>query len=77
MKEIVTYGDKSGKYYEVNINGSYQKFGNIVDAHNYYTQYYCSFDPFEESEEDNIARLAREKAIERDRKIDIILDGTC
>ena len=76
MKEIVTYGDKYGKYYEVNIN-AYQKFGNIVDAHNYYTQYYGSFDPYKESEEDKIARLAREKAIERDRKIDIILDGTC
>jgi hypothetical protein len=49
-------------------------FGDYVDAQNYYTQYYGSFDPFKESEEDKIARLAREKAIERDRKIDIILD---
>jgi hypothetical protein len=74
MKEIVTYGDKSGKYYEVNINGSYQKFGTYEDAKYYYSEYYGSFDTFKESEEDRIARLAREKAIERDRKIDIILD---
>jgi len=77
MKEIVTYGDKYGKYYEVNINGSYKKFATYDDAKYYKKQYYGYFDPVEESEEDKIARLAREKAIERDRKIDMILDGTC
>lgn len=34
-----------------------------------------SIDPFEESEEDKIDRLAREKAEERDKKIDLILNN--
>ena len=32
-----------------------------------------SVDPYEESEEDKIVRLAREKAIERNKRIDSIL----
>jgi hypothetical protein len=79
MKEIKTYADQYGKYYEVkDYNGLYKKFGNYEDVKNWYTyasKYYMSIDPFEESEEDKIARLAREKAEERDKKIDLILNN--
>ena len=78
MKEITTYGDQYGKWYEVKgTDGYYKTFRNYQDATEYYKEYYstyCSIDPFEESEEDKIVRLAREKAIERNKKIDSILD---
>lgn len=83
MKEITTYGDQYGKWYEVKgDDGYYKTFRNYQKAHfernkeyykEYYNKYYCSIDPFEESEEDKIARLAREKAIERNKRIDSIL----
>jgi len=77
MKEITTYADQYGKYYEVkDYNGSYKKFGSYEDAKNWYTfasKYYMSIDPWEESEEDRIAREAREKAIRRNERIDSIL----
>lgn len=78
MKEITTYGDQSGKWYEVKgTDGYYKTFRNYQDTTEYYKEYYnkysYSIDPFEESEEDKIARLAREKAIERNKRIDSIL----
>ena len=74
MKEITTYADQYGKYYEVkDYNGSYKKFVNLEEAKNWYTKYYMSIDPFEESEEDRIVREAREKAIRRNERIDSIL----
>jgi len=78
MKEITTYGDQYGKLYEVKgHDGYYKTFRNYQDAteyyKEYYNKYYYSIDPFEESEEDKIARLAREKAIERNKRIDSIL----
>lgn len=78
MKEIATYGDQYGKWYEVRgTDGYYKTFRNYQDAteycKEYYNKYYYSIDPFEESEEDKIARLAREKAIERNKRIDSIL----
>jgi hypothetical protein len=78
MKEITTYADQYGKYYEVkSYDGSYKKFGSLEEAKNWYTyasKYYMSIDPWEESEEDRIAREAREKAIRRNERIDSILD---
>lgn len=78
MKEITTYGDQYGKWYEVKgPDGYYKTFRNYQDAteyyKEYYNKYYFSIDPFDESEEDKIARLAREKAIERNKRIDSIL----
>ncbi len=78
MKEITTYGDQYGKWYEVKSDdGYYKTFRNYQNATEYYKEncgkYYYSIDPFEESEEDKIARLAREKAIERNKRIDSIL----
>ena len=78
MKEITTYGDQYGKWYEVKGNdGYYKTFRNYQDATEYYKEYYntyyMSVDPYEESEEDKIVRLAREKAIERNKRIDSIL----
>ena len=74
MKEIAIYGDQYGKCYEVRgTDGYYKTFRNYQDATEYYNKYYYSIDPFEESEEDKIARLAREKAIERNKRIDLIL----
>ena len=74
MKEITAYGDQYGKWYEVKVDdGYYKSFRSYQDATEYYSKYYCSIDPFEESEEERITRLAREKAIERDKKIDSIL----
>jgi hypothetical protein len=77
MKEITTYADQYGKYYEVkSYDGSYKKFGSSEEAKNWYTyasKYYMSIDPFEESEEDRIARDAREKSIRRSERIDSIL----
>jgi hypothetical protein len=77
MKEITTYADQYGKYYEVkSYDGSYKKFGSSEEAKNWYTyasKYYMSIDPFEESEEDRIARDAREKSIRRNERIDSIL----
>ena len=77
MKEITTYADQYGKYYEVKSNdGYYKKFGSYEDAKNwntYASKYYMSIDPCEESEEDRIAREAREKAIKRNERIDSIL----
>ena len=61
MKEITTHGDQYGKWYEVK------------GTDGYYSKYYMSVDTFDESEEDKIARLAREKAIERNKRIDSIL----
>jgi hypothetical protein len=77
MKEITTYADQYGKYYEVkSYDGYYKKFVSYEDAVKY-VKYYISvdfeIDPWEESEEDRIARLAREKAIERNKRIDSIL----
>jgi hypothetical protein len=78
MKEsyINIHGDEYGRYYEVNVNGSYKKFEIYEDAskwYNYASKYYVSIDPWEESEEDRIARLAREKAEERESKINMLL----
>lgn len=83
MKEITTHGDQYGKWYEVKgTDGYYKTFRNYQDAteyykeyykKEYYNKYYYSIDPFDESEEDKIARLAREKAIERNKRIDSIL----
>lgn len=77
MKEITTYGDQYGKWYEVkSSDGYYKTFRNYQDAteyYKYYSKYYMSVDPIEESEEDKIARLAKEKAIERNKRIDSIL----
>ena len=73
MKDIVTYKDKYGntdKYYKLN-EKSYYSYYELINK-SFYKLYNEN-----ESEEDKIARLAREKAIERDRKIDMILDGTC
>jgi len=73
MKEIKTYGDKYGKWYEVKGADGY----NYTDATEYYKEYYNKYnyfiDTYKESEEDKIARLAREKAIERNKRIDSIL----
>ena len=75
MKEITTYGDQYGKWYEVKgTDGYYKTFKEYQHAKDYYTTYYMSVDPYEESEEDKIVRLAREKAIERNKRIDSILD---
>jgi hypothetical protein len=74
MKEITTYAEQYGKYYEVK---SYKKFGSSEESKNWYTyasKYYMSIDPWEESEEDRIAREARENAIRRNKRIDSILD---
>jgi isocitrate/isopropylmalate dehydrogenase len=87
MKEIATYGDRYGKWYEVkDSDGSvyfcnsklyHKTFRSYQDATEYYKElygkYYCAIDPYEESEEDRIARIAREKALEREKKIDSIL----
>jgi hypothetical protein len=77
MKEITTYADQYGKYYEVKSHdGFYKRFGSYDDAKNWNTfasKYYMSIDPFEESEEDRIEREAREKAIRRNQRIDSIL----
>ena len=78
MKEITTYGDRYGKWYEVKgCDGSYKTFRVYQDATEYYKEsygkYYYAIDPYEESEEDRVARLAREKAIERNKRIDSIL----
>ena len=75
MKEITTYGDQYGKWYEVKGTDGYCKtFKEYQHAKDYYNTYYFSIDPYEESEEDKIVRLAREKAIERNKRIDSILD---
>lgn len=63
MKEITTYGDNYMQY------ESYKKF----ESYKRHVKYYMGVDPSEESEEDKIARLAREKAIERNKRIDSIL----
>jgi len=77
MKEITTYADQYGKYYEVkSYDGYYKKFVSYEDAkkwNTYASKYYTSIDPFEESEEDRITREAREKAIRRNQIIDSIL----
>ena len=58
-------------------DGYYKTFRNYQDATEYYKEYYntyyMSVDPYEESEEDKMVRLAREKAIERNKRIDSIL----
>ena len=64
MKEITTYGDNYMEEYD-----SYKKF----ESYKRHVKYYMSTDPSEESEEDKTARLAREKAIERNKRIDSIL----
>ena len=68
MKEITVYGDQYGKWYEVkNSDGYYKTFRNYQDAteyyKEYYSKYYMSVDSYEDSEEDKIARLERDKAI--------------
>ena len=68
MKEITTYGDNY-KNYNVKYDDSYKKF----ESYKRYVKYYMSADPFEESEEERVNRLAREKAIERNKRIDSIL----
>lgn len=78
MKEITAYGDQYGRWYEVKgDDGYYKTFRKYQDAteyyKEYYSKYYMSVDSYEESEEDKIARLAREKAIERNKRIDSIL----
>jgi hypothetical protein len=78
MKEsyINIHGDEYGRYYEVNVNGSYNNFVSYEDAVKY-VKYYISvdfeIDPWEESEEDKISRLSREKAEERESKINMLL----
>ena len=74
MKEsyINIHGDEYGRCYEVNINGSYNNFVSYEDAVKY-LKYYMSIDPWEESDEDKIDRLAREKAEERESKINMLL----
>ena len=64
MKEITTYGDQYGKWYEVKGTDGYCKT---------FKEYQHAKDYYEESEEDKIVRLAREKAIERNKRIDSIL----
>jgi hypothetical protein len=64
MKDIKTYVDQYVKYYEVD----YNKFGTYNDAVKY-VKYYMSMD-FAESEED---KIAREKAIRRNERIDYLL----
>ena len=74
MKEIITYGDQYGKWYEVKGTDGYCKtFKEYQHAKDYYNTYYMSVDSYEESEEDKMVRLAREKAIERNKRIDSIL----
>ncbi len=78
MKEIATYGDQYGKWYEVKDgDGRYKAFRSYQDATEYYKElygkYYYAIDPYEESEEEKAARIAREKALEREKKIDSIL----
>ena len=78
MKEIATYGDQYGKWYEVKDSDGYHRtFRRYQDATEYYKElygkYYYTIDPYEESEEDRAARIAREKALEREKKIESIL----
>lgn len=78
MKEIATYGDQCGKWYEAKgSDGYYKTFRSYQDATEYYkdqyNRYYYAIDPYEESEEDRIARISREKALEREKKIESIL----
>jgi len=73
MKDIATYGDQYGKWYEVKGDDGYHKSFRIYkDATDYYKDLYGKY-PYEESEEDKAARIAREKALERENKIDSIL----
>ena len=80
MKEIATYGDRYGKWYEVKDSDGriYKTFRSYQDATEYYKElygkYYYAIDPCEESEEDRAARIAREKSLEREKKIDSILE---
>ena len=68
MKDIATYGDKYGKWYEAkDSDGIYKTFRS------YQGKYYYAIDPYEESEEEKATRIAREKALEREKKIDSIL----
>jgi len=77
MKEITTYADQYGKYYEVKFDGYYKKFVSNDDTWRAFaSKYYTGIDPWEESEEDRIAREAREKAMRRNERIDSIL-GLC
>ena len=78
MKDIATYGDRYGKWYEVEGSDGCKAFRRYQDATEYYKEpygkYYYAIDPYEESEEDKVARIAREKALEREKKIDSILE---
>jgi len=74
MKEIKTYGDKYGKWYEVKGADGYYNYTDVTEYYKeYYNKYNYFIDTYKESEEDKIARLAREKAIERNKRIDSIL----
>jgi len=66
------YADKYVKYYEIKTDKGYYTFGSYDDVKSYYSKYYGSFDPVESEEEKN-ERLAREKAEERERKINMLL----
>ena len=60
MKEIATYGDQYGKWYEVKDSDGYHKaFRRYQDATEYYKElygkYYYAIDTYEESEEDRAA----------------------
>ena len=57
MKEIKTYGN----------------FEDYQNAKDYYNTYRFAMDLYGESEESLAARAAREKAIERNKRIDSIL----
>jgi ABC-type uncharacterized transport system substrate-binding protein len=77
MKEIKTYADQYGKYYEVKSYEYAKKLYSYEDANNYYKnwdpKYYISID-YTESEEERIAREAREKAIRINERIDYVLN---
>lgn len=75
MKEIKTYADQYGKY-EVNSYEYAKKLYSYEDANNYQNwdpKYYISID-YTESEEERIAREAREKAIRINERIDYVLN---
>ena len=76
MKEIYTHADRYGKWYEVTdgeTQNIFREYREAVSYYEYNNKYWSAADPYEESEEDRIAREAREKAIEREKKIDSIL----
>ena len=74
MKEIATYGDQYGKWYEVKDSETFKIYQDATEYYKkQYSKYYYAIDPYEESKEEKAARIAREKALEREKKIDSIL----